>query len=272
MIVGMSATVGQGHAGHLAFESSGVRLRLDADSPELLERMRELLPPDAEPTPNDHVQESFGLVQEGNGYTYTRDGHPVSSDLDLEFALTLIQTQVRLYIGLNAPNRIFIHAGAVAHNGRAIVIPGRSFTGKTSLVGAFLRAGAVYYSDEFAVLDEQALVHPYLTPLSFRLDGDQREDVSPAALGSTAGNGPIPIGAFVLTQYRPGASWAPETLSRGRAALDVLDNALAALKRHEEILPVLRRATEGVIVLKGERGEPEEVVADVFRRLESTDD
>jgi uridine kinase len=41
-----------------------------------------------------------------------------------------------------------------------IAIPGRSFSGKTSLVTALVRAGAVYYSDEFAVIDRDGLVRP----------------------------------------------------------------------------------------------------------------
>ena len=38
--------------------------------------------------------------------------------------------------------------------GRAIVIPGRTFSGKSTLVAELVRAGATYYSDEYAVEDE----------------------------------------------------------------------------------------------------------------------
>ena len=51
-------------------------------------------------------------------------------------------------------------AGVVGWENRAIVMPGASFAGKTTLVRAWLEAGATYYSDEFAVLDRAGRVHP----------------------------------------------------------------------------------------------------------------
>ena len=63
---------------------------------------------------------------------------------------------------------IFIHAGVVAQDGVAIALPGVSFAGKTTLVSALVRAGAVYYSDEFAVIDKRGVVNPYPKALSVR--------------------------------------------------------------------------------------------------------
>jgi hypothetical protein len=42
-----------------------------------------------------------------------------------------------------------------------MVLPGKSFAGKTTLVAALVRAGAEYWSDEYAVLDANGDVHPY---------------------------------------------------------------------------------------------------------------
>ena len=66
------------------------------------------------------------------------------------------------------------HAGVVGWRGRAIVIPGRSHAGKSTLVAELVRRGAVYYCDEFAVLHETGRVHPYrrtpvLTQVSYTL-------------------------------------------------------------------------------------------------------
>ena len=72
-----------------------------------------------------------------------------------------------MHLAERARNRIFIHAGVVGWQGRAIVIPGRSFSGKSTLVAALLQAGATYYSDEFAVLDGRGYVHPFLARRSF---------------------------------------------------------------------------------------------------------
>ena len=47
-------------------------------------------------------------------------------------------------------------------------MPGLSFSGNMTLVRAVVEAGAVYYSDEHAMLDEVGRVHPYARPLPFR--------------------------------------------------------------------------------------------------------
>jgi hypothetical protein len=245
----------------IAFESFGVRISVTADTPEVIDRIPSMLPPDARLLPSPSTGEAFGLLADGaDGYVFTREGSPVSRRLDLEFALMLLENQLRIYIGLHAANRIFVHAGAVAKKGRAIVVPGLSFSGKTSLVLAMVRAGGVYYSDEFAVLDEQGLVHPYAKSLSLRGDGQhERGDLGVECFGGTAGQEPLPIAAVVLTTYRAGAQWTPRRLSPGRGALAMFANTVAAMQRSEEALRVITRALDGAIILESERGEADEI-------------
>ena len=94
-----------------------------------------------------------------------------------------------------APDQLFVHAGVVGWDGRAIVIPGASFAGKTTLVQAWLEAGATYYSDEFAVLDREGRVHPFARPLAIRDgSGTVTRQVPVAALGAESGTTPLVIG------------------------------------------------------------------------------
>ncbi len=166
---------GSGEPWSITFESFGVRVRVTADAPEVIERIPLLLPPDARPCPD--AEQAFAVLTDEDGqYRFTRGDSPVAAGLELDSALDLLETQLQIQIGLHAPNRIFVHAGVVAHAGRAIVIPGRSMAGKSTLVLALVRAGAVYYSDEFAVIDEQGLVHPYAAPLWLRDPEPQQLD------------------------------------------------------------------------------------------------
>ena len=74
-----------------------------------------------------------------------------------------LAAHAELFVAERAPDHLFVHAGVVGWEGRAIVMPGASFAGKTTLVQAWLEAGATYYSDEFAVLDragQSASVRP----------------------------------------------------------------------------------------------------------------
>ena len=83
-------------------------------------------------------------------------------------AAQALAAHAEFVVAEHAPDHLFVHAGVVGWEGRAIVIPGSSFAGKTTLVQAWLEAGAAYYSDEFAVIDRDGHVHPFARPLAIR--------------------------------------------------------------------------------------------------------
>jgi hypothetical protein len=87
--------------------------------------------------------------------------------------------------------------------GRAVILPGRSMSGKTSLVAALVKAGATYFSDEYAVLDKLGMVHPYIKTLSLRTDSMQRLQRSAEELAA------MPGGSLCPWRY-----WPPWSTSR----------------------------------------------------------
>ena len=263
-----SATPDQ-HA--LAFESFGVKAALTANRVELVDRLRPLLPPGAEPCPPAEAARRFALIAEDNG-TYgfaLNDEPPMNRGLELELALMLLDSQVRLYVGVEAPDYIFIHAGVVGYRGAAIVVPGRSFAGKTMLVSALVSAGATYYSDEFAVLDKQGLVHPYAKPLSLRGEDQMQTDHPIESLGWTAGSEPLPIGAIVITSYRANAEWRPQRLTSGEGAMALLENAIPARERPAQVMRVISLAGKGAIAMSSDRGEADGVAARLLAELDN---
>ncbi len=246
---------------HIAFECFDVRVRVTVDSEDVLERVIPLLPPHAEPCPLDTVTESFGILSEpGDTYRFERGDSPVSRAMDLRLALLLMETQLRMHVGLSTPGRLFVHAGVVEHGGSALVIPGSTLSGKTTLAAALVRAGARYYSDDYAVIDQSGLVHPFAKPLSIRDSGVWQIDHAVERLGGTAGEGPVPIGAVVFTEYQPGERWRPTPLPHGRGVLRMLEHTLPARERAPEALRVLNEAIRGAVLLEGVRGEASEVV------------
>jgi hypothetical protein len=248
----------------IAFEAYGVCLAVDASTPEILDRIRSLLPPGWRPCPRSAVERRFSIVRNERGtYALTRNDKNLASGdgLELDLVLGLLDTQLRLHLGRTAPDTIFIHAGAVAHNGRMIVIPARSFGGKTTLVAALVRAGAVYYSDEFAVIGRDGLVQHYAKPLSVRGDGLAQTDRAVESFGGVAGDEPLPLGMIVITTYTPGAEWKPKRLSPGAGAVALLANAVPAQERPQEVMHAISRAAEGAVVIEGERGEADAIAS-----------
>lgn len=253
----------------IAGEAYGVGVVIEAPDADLLCRMAELLPPgwrEREPGPDEP---RFALTTaDGVVYAVERDGNVLTTG-ELDVALGIFDTFVRNYVALNAPNRIFVHAGAVAYRGRAIVIPGRSFSGKTTLVAQLIAAGATYYSDEYAVLDEGGLVHPFPKPLSLRLQAGERQQTNHPVgdLGGVVGTEPLPVGLIVSTQYRSGAEWRPTELTPGDALLELFANAIPVNERPQESMTALRHAAQRATAVKGARGEAIEVVPWLIQRL-----
>jgi hypothetical protein len=191
--------------------------------------------------------------------------------LDRRELLDALASQVRLHVAEHARRRVFVHAGVVAFEGEAILIPGRSLAGKTTLVAELLRRGATYYSDEFAVLDERGRVHPFPKTLSMRKPGEiSQEEVPPEAFGASQGTEPLPVGLVLVGRFREGRRWRPRELSPGRAILALLDNAVAARRAPARVLATLEKVVARARVLKGDRGEASETagrVLDALREL-----
>ena len=148
------------------------------------------------------------------------------------------------------------------------LMPRRSFAGKTTLVAALVGAGATYYSDEFAVVDERGLVHPYAKSLSLRSNGREQTDHSVESLGGTAGSEPLPIGAIVVTRYRRGAEWRPRRLSAGEGAMALLSNAVPARERPAQVMRAISRAAGDAIMVESERGEADALAPVLLAELE----
>ena len=164
-----------------------------------------------------------------------------------------------------APDHLFVHAGVVGWDGRAIVMPGSSFAGKTTLVQAWLEAGATYYSDEFAVLDRAGRVHPFARPLAIR-DGSTAltRRVPVAALGAETGTTPLPIGLVLVTSYRVGARWRPRRLTAAPTLLALMRNTVAARGNPKHSMPILKQAVSGGAAFAGPRGEARTLVSAIL--------
>ena len=252
----------------LAIEAYGVRVRIQADSSSVIDRVVPVLPPGFRRVEPGVETATFYLHRDREDtYSLIRDGEAMMERWPLDGALQLLERELRMVVAVEAPEFVFVHAGAVTHHGQAIVLPGDSFAGKTRLVAALMRAGAQYYSDEYAVLDAQGSLHPFAKPLSLR-ERIYQSDHSVESLGGVAATDPAPVGMVVLTSFRNGAEWRPRRLSSGEAVLGLLSHTLPALTRPAHVLPALTRACEAAIALQGERGEADEVARALLLELD----
>jgi hypothetical protein len=157
--------------------------------------------------------------------------------------------------------RLFAHAGVVGWQECAIIIPGRSGSGKTTLVAELVRAGATYYSDEFAVFDHNGYVYPYPKPLSLReVQGGHRIKLSAEELGGRIGTNPLPVAIVLATQYDEHARWQPQILSPGQAVLRLFENTIDARRRPQCAISIFARVVTNCLAISGPRPSSDQVV------------
>jgi len=263
-----------GWAEGMSFTSYGVRVGLRVNDAAILKDLVARLPPGSKPSSArvvDHLYSLTGFPANANGkvrrfnlgyWNLERFARSRSFD-DL---LDDFESHLQLTVAEYAARRVFVHAGVVGWNGRAILFPGTSFSGKTTLVERLIRAGATYYSDEYAVLDERGRVHPYARPLGIRSpDSARAVKVRAEEIGAEVGSKSLRIDLVVSTGFKPGARWRPKKLTRGKGVLELLANTVSARSQPELALRVLPRALESARILKGVRGEASEVVEAILR-------
>jgi hypothetical protein len=167
-----------------------------------------------------------------------------------------LESDLRLVVAEFARHRVFVHAGVVGWKGQAIVIPGRSYSGKSTLVAELVKAGATYYSDEYAVFDSRGRVHPFHKPLEIREEGSATQSrITVEEIGGQRGVKPLPVGLVLLTQYKSGSRWRPRKLSAGEGVLGLLANTVSARRSPEKALATLQHVVGRADVLKGTRGD-----------------
>jgi hypothetical protein len=256
-----------GGMSRIVVTSHGVTVEVAVDDPKMLTGVVSVLPPGWEEGDLSRVTARLALTRDGEVRV---DDEPVRAGLNETSAPSAVDAVLRSIVAQNAPNHVFVHAGVVAHAGRAIVLPGASWSGKTTLVAALVRAGATYFSDEFAVLDSEGRVHPYPKPLSVRPPGAWAQVDVPAEELGAVGSAPADVAMVACTSFRRGESVIhPGTAGGG--ALALLSHAVAAKTRSAAVLEAVRAAAIDAAYLEGPRGEAEPTARALLSLIDAPD-
>jgi hypothetical protein len=253
----------------LLFESYGVTVRLQASDSELLSEAVETASKAlvgrvkiVEGAAAEHV---FGFSSDESGTIFlSRNGEHLASDTSRQRFFRFFNSILRISVAEYARESVFIHAGVVGWQGKAIIIPANSFAGKTTLVAELVRNGAAYYSDEYAVLDEDGLVHPFPRDLSIRDSAFNESDVPVAEFGGKAATEPIPVGVVVITEFAENSRWEPVKLTVGQGILELIPHTIPRNFNTKFALKVLNSAISDAIILKSPRGEASDLAINLL--------
>ena len=249
-----------GWAAGLVVATHGLRIGVRANTDAAIDSLLPRLPPGWKEVAAPVVDVLYSAVLGGaTGQAGLRRYHMLyagagrlSRTMEVDEWRGAFESHLQIFVAEYARRRIFVHAGVVAWQDRAILLPGRSHFGKSTLVAELVRRGAVYYSDEYAVVDNLGRIHPYARPLALRLEPNRPPTpVAVEELGGRAGSRPLRVGAVVVTRYREGIRWRPRRLSAGQGLLELLANTVSARRKPMAVMSTLRQAIGVATVPKG---------------------
>jgi hypothetical protein len=148
-----------------------------------------------------------------------------------------------------------VHAGTVLLGGQALLLPGVSHAGKSSLVAELLRRGATYFSDEYALIDAEGRVHPYPRALLVRNGCPEQFPMLAAECHAPVGDTPAQVGLILALQYLPACTWTVARISQSEALLTLLRNTPHVLAESPGMVDMFQRAVAGAACYAGQRNE-----------------
>jgi hypothetical protein len=162
-----------------------------------------------------------------------------------------------------------VHAGTVVWGGRALLLPGTSHAGKSSLVAELLWRGATYFSDEYALIDSNGCVHPYPRPLLLRNGCPEQSPVLARQCNAPVGDTPAPVGWILSLEYRPAAAWSVAAVPQSESLLTLLRNTPHVLAESPDMVRTFQRAVAGATCYSGRRSEAVEAADEILRLVGS---
>jgi hypothetical protein len=192
-------------------------------------------------------QDRFAVTSSAAGRTTVSGPRRAVADHALEHVHDLF--------AVNARNVLFVHAGAFELDGHLVLVPGRSHSGKSTLVATAVERGATYFSDEFAVIDADGLVHPYTRAMSLREPNGRRRHVTVDDLNGRSAATPMPPAVVLATQYDVDATWSPVRVTGSRSALPIIDNTVLARSAPSDTTRMAADVARRTITLIGDRGD-----------------
>ena len=257
-----------------SFESFGVRIKIDGNTQEMIDEgertARTSLLNLLQPIKAKDADQLFELRRNKTNYALYQNGVGIGSCRGRKKFFKFFDSVIRASIGEQTTDWVFVHAGVVGWNGKAILLPADSFKGKSTMVAELVRRGAVYYSDDFAILDKGGLVHAFPRPLSLRTEEFGEYKLTVDSIGGVPATGPMPVGLVLLTEYRKNAKWAPVVFSAGNGALEMIPFTLTFRKQPELSLRVLNNIASRAIIASSPRGNANDFADVILNFVDKT--
>ena len=174
-----------------------------------------------------------------------------------------IESDLALFASERLAGLVAVHAAVIVRGASALLVPGASGVGKSSLCIAAHDAGAEVLTDEYALVDPSSgLVSGWRRPVRVR-----RKDGGVDRVDLTVESDPVRVGLVALVNYdrHAGRAWGP--ISGAEAVLGLLANTVCAQSRPDEALDAALAIAHSAAAVSGTRDEAGRALVDLFDLL-----
>lgn len=162
----MTGTLADPFADAAVYAAGPTTFRVLADNGALLELIDGLWQHSRSSAAAEHTLE---LLSTPDGYVVGVDGTITASGVDDGTLLSRLVWEINNLVRLTPSSALMIHAATVGISDRGVLICGASGAGKSTFAAALCERGAVYLSDEIAILRADTdVVDAYAKPISLR--------------------------------------------------------------------------------------------------------
>jgi hypothetical protein len=241
----------------LALELLGVPVRLETNDPELRARLALCY---ARSVADPRRAALLGTVERGpHGFRVAVEARAPRYEADPTAAVRALNHDLLQALMARCRAHYFVHAAVLVWRGHALVLPGLSRAGKSTLALALVLEGAGYLSDELLAYTSAGKAEPlprapkirdecvaYFPELARRFVGDGEGRFVPfEALPADVLAAPAPIGAVIVPRWDPDGSDRPTALTRGEALLALAASSLNFGAHREKSLDWLAELVGG---------------------------
>lgn len=174
-----------------------------------------------------------------------------------------VESDLALFSCERLAGLVAVHAAVIVRGGKALVVPGASGVGKSTLCVAAAAAGAEILTDEYALIDPTSgLVTGWRRRVRIRRAGGGVDRLDLAVESE-----PVQVGllAFLAHATSPEPSWAP--ITGAEAVLGLLANTVCAQSRPDEALDAALVVARTARAVAGSRGEAADAIVELLDLL-----
>jgi hypothetical protein len=251
------------------FKILNLPIRIESNSPQFLQHVGNIFHYFKVSRPNPDVNDGASFcVSIDQTSTITFGNDIIYRSPHYRYILEYLEYKIYTLLINRLSDYYLIHAGVVAHDDKAIVLPGSSGGGKTTLIAGLLKNGFRYLTDEIGIIDPHTLrVYPFPKPLNMKIGSlslfdnfepemelINKKDVNiegkihhvlVKSSSIHAMDKPVPVRDIIFVRYDPGGKSRLTSISRANAIFDLAKCSFNHYRFKEKGIEMLESLVRG---------------------------